>query len=319
MIIVTGGLGFIGSNVLHALNRHGQTNIVVVDDFTDGTKFINITSAQIADYIDKDDFLTHIQRGYLTGDKIEVIIHQGACSTTTEWNGKFVMDNNFIYSKKLLHFAINNRIPFIYASSASVYGNGQIFIEKECYEQPLNIYSYSKILFDRYVRQQQSKINSQIVGLRYFNVYGPREQHKGNMASIVLQLRNQLRTDRIIRLFEGSNGFDNGEQRRDFIYIQDVVDIILWFIENPEKSGIFNVGTGRSQSFNEVALAMINFFGYGDIQYIPFPDHLHGRYQSFTEASISSLRAAGYNGKFRSVESGVYEYMNWLNETDIFP
>ncbi|NQS71767.1 MAG: ADP-glyceromanno-heptose 6-epimerase [Desulfobulbaceae bacterium] len=265
--------------------------------------------------LDKDDFLAQIRKGYFGSSKIKAIIHQGACSTTTEWNGKLVMDNNFTYPKELLHFAINNRIPFIYASSASVYGNGRVFIEKECYEQPLNIYAYSKVLFDRYVRQQQAKQNSQIVGLRYFNVYGPREQHKGSMASIVLQLRNQLCTEGILRLFEGSNGFGSGEQRRDFIYVKDVVDIILWFMEHPENSGIFNVGTGKSQSFNEVALALIKFFKYGDIQYIPFPDHLQGRYQSFTEANISSLRAAGYDGKFRSIESGVHEYMNWLEKT----
>jgi len=314
MIIVTGGLGFIGSNIVHALNQRGRTNVVVVDDFTDGTKFVNIAEARIADYLDKDDFLAQVRQGQLADGTVEAIIHQGACSATTEWNGKLVMDNNFASSKELFHFALRARIPFIYASSASVYGSGPTFIEEPQYERPLNVYAYSKTLFDRYVRQHEAQWGSQVVGLRYFNVYGPREQHKGAMASVAYHLRNQLLSEGVVRLFEGSEGYEHGEQRRDFIHVGDVVDVILWLLDHGEVSGIFNVGTGRSQSFNEVAMAVLKAFGRCTLEYIPFPEHLKGRYQSFTEADISRLRDAGYGGTFRDVATGVGDYMRWLTD-----
>ena len=316
MIIVTGGLGFIGSNIIHALNACGVTDIIVVDDFTDGTKFANVSDAHIADYLDKDEFLARVKKGQRFNRKLDALLHQGACSATTEWNGKLVMENNFTYSKELFHYADQFRIPFIYASSASVYGNGTTFIEDPQFERPINVYAYSKTLFDQYVRRHLVPGQSQVVGLRYFNVYGPREQHKGGMASVAFHLRNQLLSEGVVHLFEGSDGYSSGEQRRDFIYVEDVVDVILWFLEHPAISGIFNVGTGRNQSFNEVAQAVLKAFGYGELQYIPFPEHLKGRYQSFTEADISRLREAGYEGTFRAVESGVFDYMEWLGTSE---
>jgi ADP-L-glycero-D-manno-heptose 6-epimerase len=312
MIIVTGGLGFIGSNIIHALNAKGITDIMLVDDFTDGTKFINVADARINDFCDKDDFMASVTGGSPGDQKIEAIIHQGACSSTTEWNGKLVMDNNYSYSKALLHFAERFRIPLIYASSASVYGGGTTFLEDERFENPLNVYAYSKLLFDQYVRRRLSANNNQVVGLRYFNVYGPREQHKGRMASVAFHLRNQLLADGVVQLFSGFDGYKAGEQRRDFIYVDDVVDVILWFLDNPSVSGIFNVGTGKSQSFNEVARTVLDTFSHGELQYITFPENLVGKYQSFTEADITRLRSAGYAGNFRPVEAGVVDYMQWL-------
>ena len=271
MIIVTGGLGFIGSNIVHALNARGRTDIVVIDDFTDGTKFVNIATARIADYWDREAFLDRVrQGGRLLDGKIDAIVHHGACSATTEWNGKLVMDTNFTYSKELLNHASRHNIPFIYASSASVYGGGTVFAEEAGIETPLNVYAYSKCLFDQYVRRHATAVRSQVVGLRYFNVYGPREQHKGSMASIAWHLRNQLLTTGVVQLFTGSDGYDAGEQRRDFIYVEDAVAVVLWCLEHPEISGIFNVGTGRSQSFNEVARAVLQAFGHDRIEYIPF-------------------------------------------------
>jgi len=319
LIVITGGLGFIGSNIVHTLNDRGYDNILVVDDFTDGTKFTNIVDAGIADYLDKEEFLEKIiTRGNL-GDKIDAIIHNGACSATTEWNGRLVMENNFSYSKALLHFCLNYKVPFLYASSAAVYGGSSVFVEEQQYERPLNVYGYSKMLFDQYVRRILPSAQSQIAGFRYFNVYGPREQHKGGMASVAFHLRNQLVAEGVVKLFEGCDGYDNGEQRRDFVFVNDVVDVILWFFDHPKLTGIYNVGSGRSQSFNEVARAVIKAHEFGELRYIPFPDHLKGRYQSFTEANLSNLRAAGYDGNFRSVESGVDVYMRWLQHTICAP
>lgn len=315
MIIVTGGLGFIGANLVHALNQRGQTEIVVVDDFTDGTKFVNLAQANIADYQDKDEFLSRLQQGLPLDWSIDAILHQGACSATTEWNGKLIMENNFNYSKVLFHYTQRHRIPFIYASSASVYGSGPVFGEEERFESPLNVYAYSKVLFDRYVLRRQHQWSAQVVGLRYFNVYGPREQHKGSMASVAYHLYHQLQRDGVVRIFEGCDGYGHGEQRRDFVHVGDVVDVVLWLLDHGDVCGIFNVGTGRSQSFNEVAEAVLNTCAQGSLQYVPFPEHLKGRYQSFTEADISRLRKAGYAGGFRDVTSGVADYMQWLNGT----
>ncbi len=294
MIVVTGGAGFIGSNIVKRLNEQGKTNILVVDDLSDGTKFRNIADCEIMDYMDKQDFLEKIEEGTgseskgLDGggfeEELEVIFHEGACSATTEWDGQFMMDINYEYSKSLLHYCIDQKVPFIYASSASVYGDGQIFSETREYEKPLNVYGYSKFLFDQYVRRLKPQIESQVVGLRYFNVYGPREQHKGSMASVAFHFNNQIKAGDVVKLFEGCDGYENGEQRRDFIFVGDVVDVNLWLFENPQVSGIFNLGTGRSQSFNDVAKAVIAWHDKGAIEYIPFPENLKGRYQSFTQA-----------------------------------
>ncbi|MFA5529359.1 MAG: ADP-glyceromanno-heptose 6-epimerase [Thiohalomonadaceae bacterium] len=312
MIIVTGGAGFIGSNIVKALNERGRTDILVVDDLTDGTKFKNIADCEIQDYLDKDEFLARVKKGDGFG-KVEAVFHEGACSSTTEWDGRFVMDVNYEYSKALLHWCLEKGASYLYASSASVYGGGSVFKEEREYEQPLNMYGYSKFLFDQYVRRVLPTAHSQIAGFRYFNVYGPREQHKGSMASVAFHHNNQIKESGKVRLFEGCDGYDNGEQRRDFIYVGDVVAVNLWFMDHREKSGIFNLGTGRSQSFNDVARAVIAHHGKGEIEYIPFPEHLKGRYQSFTEADMGKLRAAGYDAPFKTVEEGVGLYMQWLN------
>jgi ADP-L-glycero-D-manno-heptose 6-epimerase len=314
MIVVTGGAGFIGSNLVKALNQKGYTNILVVDNLKNGVKFRNLVDCQIADYCDKQDFFEQIQNKSLK-KKITAMFHLGACSSTTEWDGHYMMQNNYEYSKLLLHFCLKRGIPFIYASSASVYGNGTVFKEELQYEKPINMYAYSKFLFDQYVRQHLSDpdLDSQIVGLRYFNVYGPRENHKGGMASVAFHLNNQLKMSNKLKLFEGCGGYDNGEQRRDFIYVQDAVNVNLWLFENPQVSGIFNVGTGRSQTFNEVARAVLHWHKTGEIEYIPFPEHLKGSYQSFTEADMSSLIVEGYSRPFKDVQTGVKLYLDQLN------
>lgn len=312
MIVVTGGAGFIGSNLVKALNARGRSDVLVVDNLEDGAKFVNIVDCDIIDYLDQDDFLARVMAGEQFAEPIEAVFHQGACSTTTEWDGRYMLRNNYEYSKHLLHYCLERHIPFIYASSAAVYGAGKVFKENPAHEAPLNVYGYSKLLFDQYVRRQLGKAWSQVVGLRYFNVYGPREQHKGGMASVAYHLRNQLRETGKLRLFEGSDGYANGEQQRDFIYVADAVAVNLWFWEQRDTSGIFNLGTGSSRSFNDVARAVIYAEGRGEIEYIPFPDHLRGCYQSFTEADMGALRAAGYVQPFTSIEAGVHAYMEWL-------
>ncbi len=313
MIIVTGGAGFIGSNLVKGLNEAGEEEILVVDDLRDGTKFRNLADCEIADYADKDRFLDQV-RGQGLPRGTRAVVHLGACSTTTEWDGRFMMENNYAYSKVLLHAAMERVVPFVYASSASVYGMGPEFREaREC-ERPLNVYAYSKFQFDQYVRRHLAAAPAQIVGLRYFNVYGPREQHKGTMASVAFHFYNQIREGGRARLFEGSDGYGPGEQRRDFVYVGDTVRVKLWLLDHPEVRGIFNLGTGRAQSFNDVAHAVIEWLGFGEIEYIPFPDHLRGRYQSFTQADISALRKAGYEAPFLDVREGVHRYLDWLAE-----
>lgn len=313
MIIVTGGAGFIGSNLIMGLNARGYDEILVVDNLTDGVKYKNLVDCRIADYMDKSTFLQRVQEGAFHADAIKAIFHQGACSTTTEWNGKYMMDNNYEYSKVLFHYCQNHEIPFIYASSAAVYGADLTFKENLVYEGPLNVYGYSKFQFDQYLRRHLHKLTSQVVGLRYFNVYGPREAHKGSMASVAFHLNNQIKQSDNLRLFEGCDGYGNGEQRRDFVYVGDVVDVNLWLLDNPDVSGIYNCGTGRSQTFNDVANAVIKYHQRGHIQYIPFPEHLKGCYQSFTEANLDNLRSAGCQHQFKTVEKGVQLYMEWLN------
>ena len=313
MIIVTGCAGFIGSNLVKALNDKVLTDVMVVDDLTEGIKFRNLLDCQVIDYLDKDDLLQMIKQEKDFSEKIEAIFHQGACSTTTEWDGRYMMENNYTYTKELLHYCLNHKIPFIYASSAAVYGTGENFREASENEAPVNVYSYSKYLFDEYVRRFVIEPESQVVGLRYFNVYGPREQHKGSMASVAWHLNQQIQASGKVRLFEGSGGYANGDQRRDFIHVDDVVKINLWMLEN-SACGIVNVGTGASRSFNDVAKAIVTWHGKGEVEYIEFPEHLKDSYQSFTEADISSLRQMGYKNDFLSVEDGVKQYLDVLNQ-----
>ncbi len=314
MIIVTGGAGFIGSNLVLGLNELGYDDILVVDDLKNGHKYKNLVDCRIADYLDKTDFLKELQNNSFNPKKIEAILHQGACSSTIEWDGRYMMENNYQYSKTLFHYSQQHKIPFIYASSAAVYGAKTHFKEIFSAEQPLNVYGYSKFQFDQYIRQYKGKLASQVVGLRYFNVYGPRESHKGSMASVPFHLNTQIKETQKVCLFEGCDGYKNGEQRRDFIYVGDVVDINLWFLDIGRINGIYNVGTGRSQTFNEVAKAVIHYHQYGKIEYIPFPEKLKGCYQSFTEANLDALRNIGCKYQFKTVEEGIALYMDWLNQ-----
>ncbi|MBK8401604.1 MAG: ADP-glyceromanno-heptose 6-epimerase [Propionivibrio sp.] len=325
--IVTGAAGFIGSNLVKALNERGVTAIIAVDNLTRADKFKNLVDCEIVDYIDKAEFLSRLLAGKFNG-RVDAIFHQGACSDTMESDGRYMMENNFRYSLGILDWCIDEGVPYLYASSAATYGGSNVFREERSFEAPLNVYGYSKFLFDQVVRQRMPKVSSQIVGFRYFNVYGPREAHKGRMASVAFHHFNQFRSEHKVRLFEGCNGYANGEQKRDFVFVGDVAAVNLHFLDHPEKSGIFNLGTGRAQSFNELAVANVNscralagepalplaeLIGLGLIEYIPFPDALRGKYQSFTQADLTLLRKAGYDAPFASVEQGVPQYVQWMN------
>ena len=322
--IVTGAAGFIGANLVKALNMRGIKNVIAVDDLTQGDRFANLVDCDIEEYLDKDEFLVELGRGVFNGT-VTAVLHQGACSDTTESNGRYMMQNNYRYSRTLLEFCTAQKVPFIYASSAAIYGDHTEFRESAECEKPLNVYGYSKYLFDQYVRRR--KHAAQVVGLRYFNVYGPREQHKGRMASVAFHFFHQYRSTGKVRLFEGSGGYADGEQRRDFVSVDDVVKVNLYFIDNPLKSGIYNCGTGAAQSFNEVAVAAINacrqsrgegplalaaIQAQGLIEYISFPPDLKGKYQSYTQADLANLRTAGYSERFLTVQQGVSHYCELL-------
>ncbi|MCL2767342.1 MAG: ADP-glyceromanno-heptose 6-epimerase [Synergistaceae bacterium] len=311
MYILTGGAGFIGSNILKALNERGVSDVIVVDNLTRNEKFKNIVGLHFNDYIDKTDFINYINEGKIK--KITAIIHHGACSDTTESNGKYMMDNNYSYSRNIAEYSIAHDIPFIYASSASVYGIGESgFTESFQCEAPINIYAYSKYLFDQWVRKHLHEVSSTFVGLRYFNVYGPNEYHKGKMSSMVFQAYEQIKTAKKIKLFKGYGNIKDGEQSRDFIFIDDVVSIVMFFIDSPFRKGIFNIGTGKSRSFNELARILIDCYGAGEIEYIPFPDELKGKYQNYTQAELGALMSAGYDNKFTSLEYGIKKYVEIL-------
>ena len=325
--IVTGAAGFIGSNIVKALNERGITKIIAVDNLTRADKFKNLVDCEIADYLDKEAFIEQLLDGCFDGE-VKAIFHEGACSDTMETDGHYMMENNYRYSLGILDWCIAQEVQFLYASSAATYGGSNEFREERQFEAPLNVYGYSKFLFDQVVRQRMAKAASQIVGFRYFNVYGPRESHKGRMASVAFHHYNQFQSEQKVRLFEGCDGYANGEQKRVFVYVGDVAKVNLFFLDHPEKSGIFNLGTGRAQSFNELAAANVNscralsgearksleeLLKLGQIEYVPFPEALKGKYQSFTQADLAKLRAAGYEAPFASVEEGVAQYVQWLS------
>jgi ADP-L-glycero-D-manno-heptose 6-epimerase len=327
MYVVTGGAGFIGANIVKGLNHRGASDILVVDNLERGDKYKNLTDCEIADYLDKREFLRRVESGDFARTKFKAIFHEGACSDTMEHNGVYMMSNNYEYSKSLLHFCQAKKVPYLYASSAATYGGGRVFRELREYESPLNVYGYSKFLFDQYVRRMYAKRTSQIVGFRYFNVYGDREQHKGRMASVAFHHFNQFRDAGKVKLFEGCDGYGNGEQSRDFVSVEDAVAINLWFLDHSAKSGIFNVGTGRAQPFNDVATAVVNSLRKAEgkpvlalnelqreglIEYVAFPEALRGKYQSFTQADIGALRKAGYKKDLLTVEEGVGRYVKQL-------
>lgn len=324
MIIVTGGAGFIGSNIVKELNHRGRTDILIVDDLKDGQNYKNLRGLQFIDYQYKDDFLQSIENDDFDGTDIDAVFHEGACSDTMEYDVNFMMRVNYEYSKSLLHFCLQHRIPFLYASSASTYGSGKNgFREGDECEDALNPYAFSKLAFDRYVRQVMPEAHSQIVGLKYFNVYGPQEHHKGKMASIFYQLYNQINESGKVRLFKGWGDIQgkpvrDGEQRRDFVYVKDVVNVNLWFWENKGESGIYNCGTGHAHSYNEVAQAVIDAMGKGEITYREFPEVLKGKYQNYTEADPTNLLAAGYDEGFHEMKDAVKEYVEFLNQGGYF-
>src|SRR5580704_9070202 len=315
MIIVTGGAGFIGSNLVHELNSQGDDAILIVDNLSDGAnphkKFANLAGARFVDYMDKTEFRQALANGTFSKSGIRAILHQGACSNTLEDDGRYMMDNNFTYSKELLHFGLRHAIPFVYASTAAIYGSSTKFREAPANERPLNIYGFSKLAFDNYVRHHQHSFASTVVGLRYFNVFGPREIHKGRMASVIHHFTRQLKDTGSIRMFEGSGGYANGEQRRDFVFVKDLGRINMFFAgllpESPRKCthAVVNAATGEARTFNAVAAALMQVHGPGKIDYIPFPGDLKNRYQHYTQADLTGLRAAGYTAAFTSLEDGV--------------
>lgn len=328
-VVVTGAAGFIGANIVKGLNERGIDDIIVVDDLSQGDKFRNFADLKIADYVDLDDFYPNFEEGHY--GKIEAVFHEGACSDTMEQDGKYMMDNNYTLSCELFQACQRYGTRLLYASSAATYGNSETFREVPEFEAPLNVYGYSKLLFDQRMRRELGtnfeKAKIQVAGFRYFNVYGPREQHKGRMASVAFHQFNQFRAEGKVKLFGEYGGYGPGQQMRDFVFVDDVVAVNLWFFDHPGKSGVFNLGSGRAQPFNDVAVGVVNTLrglkgeaalpldqiaAQGLIEYIPFPDALRGKYQSFTQADLSKLRAAGCDHPFADVQTGVAQYVKWL-------
>lgn len=327
--VVTGAAGFVGSNIVKALNARGERDILAVDNLEGPNKYSNLVDLQISDYLDKRDFLVRVNEGQFD-DAFDAVIHEGACSNTMELDGRYMMENNYRYSLDLLEFCLDEAIPFLYASSAAVYGGARDFTESPENEKPLNVYGYSKLLFDQAVRRRVPGADSQVAGFRYFNVYGPNEAHKERMASVAWHFFNEYRAEGFVQPFAGSGGYQDGGQLRDFVSVEDVVKVNLHFLDNPDRSGIFNLGTGRAESFNAVAAAVINtcraasgqpsmpieeLHRAGLVKYKPFPEALKGKYQHFTEANVDALRKAGYAGSFLTVEQGVSRYVEHLLAT----
>ena len=324
-VAVTGAAGMIGANLVRGLNTIGIDDVIAVDELTDGAKYRNLLGARISDYFDRGEFYTRFANGEF--GRLDAVLHQGACSDTMEHDGRFMLDNNYRCSKDLLDACQAQGTRLLYASSAATYGGSASFREEPEFERPLNVYGYSKLLFDDVVRRMLPGATAQVAGFRYFNVYGPREQHKGRMASVAFHHFNQFTEAGKVRLFGEYGGYAPGEQRRDFVFVDDVVAVNLWFLQHPHVSGIFNLGTGQAQPFNDVAVAVVNsvraqrgepalalgaLVQGGLIEYIPFPEALVGKYQSFTQADLSRLRATGCTHAFADVGIGVSSYMAWL-------
>jgi ADP-L-glycero-D-manno-heptose 6-epimerase len=324
-VAVTGAAGMIGSNLVHGLNAIGIDDVIAVDDLTDGPKYRNLLGARLSDYFDKREFYTRFASGEF--GRLDAVFHEGACSDTMEHDGRYMLDTNYRCSKDLLDAAQAQGTRLLYASSAATYGGSASFREEPAFERPLNVYGYSKLLFDNVVRRMLPGARTQVAGFRYFNVYGPREQHKGRMASVAFHHFNQFRETGKVRLFGEYGGYAPGQQLRDFVHVDDVVAVNLWFLQHPECSGIFNLGTGRAQPFNDVAVAVVNaaralegvpalplatLVEQGLIEYIEFPAALVGKYQSFTEADLTQLRATGCDRAFADVATGVTAYAGWL-------
>ena len=328
-VVVTGAAGFIGSNIVKGLNARGIDDIIVVDDMSQGDKFRNIVDLQIADYVDLDDFYPNFEEGYY--GKVDAVFHEGACSDTMEQDGKYMMDNNYTLSCELFQSCQKQGTRLLYASSAATYGGSETFREEPAFEGPLNVYGYSKLLFDQRMRRELGtrfeKARTQVAGFRYFNVYGPREQHKGRMASVAFHQFHQFRKEGKVKLFGEYGGYGPGEQMRDFVFVDDVVAVNLWFFDHPEKSGVFNLGSGRAQPFNDVAISVVNtlrslegqaklppadIVAQGLVEYVPFPDALRGKYQCYTQADLGALRATGCDHRFHTVQEGVDLYVREL-------
>lgn len=309
MIVVTGGAGFIGSNLVRALNARGRDDVVVVDDLSHSRRFANLVGTRVSDYIDKVDFLEMCRDGLDRIEDVEVVLHQGACTDTTEADGRYMMRNNYEYSRELLAFCDRVGARLVYASSAAVYGRGPCFAETGDHVRPLNVYGRSKASFDSHVRSTIEDLSVQVVGLRYFNVYGPGEDHKGAMASMVTRLADQVRVDGCARLFGPSHGLGAGEQCRDFVHVDDVVSVALWFLDHPELSGVYNCGTGEARTFNEVANQVIAHHGSGEVTYVDFPTSLQRVYQPRTQAELGLLRSVGYTAEFTPIEEGIPRYL----------
>jgi len=329
-IVVTGAAGFIGSRIIAGLNARGFTDIIAVDELTQGDKFRNLADLHIADYVDADTFYgAFADRAY---GRVEAVFHEGACSDTMELDGKYMMENNFETSKRLFHAAQAQGTRLLYASSAATYGGSDTFREEPAFEAPLNVYGYSKLLFDQVMRRelgaQLQQATTQVVGFRYFNVYGSHEQHKGRMASVAYHQFHQFKAEGRVKLFGEYGGYAPGAQMRDFVFVDDVVAVNLWFFDHPAQSGIFNLGSGRAQPFNDVACAVVNTLraqdghvplaletiaAMGLIAYVPFPEALRGKYQCYTQADLGALRAAGCDHVFADVATGVGQYVQWMS------
>ena len=308
-IVVTGGAGFIGSNLISNLNSTGYTNIILSDYFVNGKQVSNVNHLKINDFIPPDDLCDFIKN-----NRVDKMFHLGACSDTTEWNGEYMLEKNFSFSKRLLTACTLKKIPFVYASSASVYGLSEQFGENSSNEKPLNIYGFSKLLFDNFVRSKLSVFDSLVCGVRFFNVFGANEGHKKGMASVMYHFNNQLLSSGVIKIFRGSHNFGDGEHLRDFIEVNDAIDLTTWLSNRkPSDSGIYNCGTGVARSFNEVAQLVVNWHKKGKIEYIDFPCTLMPFYQPHTCADIRRIRTLGYTNSFMTLEEGVNRYMNWLN------